>query len=66
MQLRLVSDLDLSVPHELLQVSVFRRSLLLWTATKLQKNMESRSLQTVVSSIPEMSQRQSQPVRMSA
>ena len=37
MQLRLVSDLVLSVPHELLLVSVFRRSLLLWTATKLQK-----------------------------
>ena len=36
MQLRLVSDLDLSVPHVLLQVLVFRRSLLLWTATKLQ------------------------------
>ena len=61
-----VSDLVLSVQPVSLRVSVFHRSQLLWTATKLQKNTESRSLQTVVSSIPEMSQRQSQPVRMSA
>ena len=66
MQLKLVSDLDLSVPHELLQVLVFRKSQLLWTATKLQKNTESRSSQMAVSSIQETSQRQSQPVRMSA
>ena len=36
MQLRLVSDLVLSVQHVWLQVSVFHRSQLLWTAMKLQ------------------------------
>ena len=37
MQSKLVSDLVLSVQHVWLQVSVFRRSQLLWTATVVAK-----------------------------
>ena len=40
MLLKLVSDLDLSVQHVLLPVSVYHRLLLLWTATKWQKNTD--------------------------
>ena len=47
-------------------VSVFRRSLLLWTAMQLRRSTVFRSSPTAVSSIPEMLQRLSQPAVMSA
>ena len=50
--LRLVSDLVLSVPHELLPVLVFLRSQLSWTATLLQKSTVSRLSPMAVSNTP--------------
>ena len=48
------ADLVLSVQHVWLQVSVYRRSQLLWTATVLQKSMVSRLSQMAVLSTPEI------------
>ena len=54
MQLRLVSDLDLSVQHVSSQVSVCLRLQQLWIAMKQQINMEFRLLLMAVSSIQEI------------
>ena len=55
-----------AVQHVLLQVLVFRRLLQLWIVMKWLTATESRSLQTAVSNIPEISPRPSQQVPMSA
>ncbi len=51
MLLKLESDLDLSVQHVLLQVSVFHRLQLLWIVTNGRKNTEFQSSQMVELSI---------------